>query len=104
GQGLSGRKLDSGRGSRPRVLRHLGLGPDGPALTLGAARAPRRGAVAFRLRRGHAAPAPALLGRPRRAAGGVRLALPRRPLPRPAWDAQDLLAPRACAAADGLRG
>ena len=63
-----------------------------------AARPPRRRPAALRLRRGHAAPAAALLDRPRRPRGDLPHALPRRPLPRPARDAEDVLAAdaRAC--------
>ena len=60
-KGLSRATLDSQpHGSRPRLLRHLGLGSDGPARPVGAPRAPRRRAAAVRLRRGHAAAAAAL--------------------------------------------
>ena len=56
-----------------------------------------------RLRRGHAAPAAALLRRARRAARDLPDALPRRPLPRPAGDAEDVRSPGPRGAADRLR-
>ena len=57
----------------------------------------RRGrrAASLRLRRGNAAAAPGLGGRARRPARGLLHALPRRPLPRPAGDAEDVRAARA---------
>ena len=64
-----------------------------------AARAARRRPAALRLRRGHAAPAAALVGRARRSRGDLHHALPRRPLPRAARDAEDVLAPDAGRAA-----
>ena len=67
------------------------------------ARPPRRRAAALRLRRGDAAPAAALRRRARRPPRGLPHALPRRPLPRPARDAEDVRAPRPRAAADDLR-
>src|SRR6266545_1626211 len=54
-------------------------------------------------RRGHAAPAPPLDGGPRRAPRRRPDALPRRPLSRPAGDAEDLRAPRARGAPHRLR-
>ena len=65
----------------------LGTSASAPTARRGtalAARAARRRPPALRLRRGHAAPAPALLDRARRPRGDLRHPLPRRPLPRPA--------------------
>ena len=90
-------------GSRPRLPRHLGQRTDRAPLAAGAARPPRRRPAALRLRRGHAAPAAALERRPRRPARDLPHALPRRPLPRPARDAEDVRAPRPRRAAHDLR-
>ena len=77
--------------------------PTASAARRRAARPPWRRAAAVRLRRGHAAPAAALGGRARRPAGGLPHALPRRPLPRPAGDAEDVRAARPRGAAHDLR-
>ena len=61
-----------------------------PARAGRAARPARRRAAALRLRRGHAAAADALDGRAARPRGDLHRALPRRPLPRPARDAEDV--------------
>src|SRR4029079_7165014 len=78
-------------------------GSDRPAGALGAARPARGRAAALRLRRGDAAPAAPLHGRLDRAPRGLPLALPRRPLPRPARDAEDVLATWPRGAARRLR-
>ena len=65
----------------------------------------RRGGdrLLVRLLGGHAAAAPAQRRRPRRARGDLPHALPRRPLPRPPGDAEDLRAAGPRGAADDLR-
>ena len=90
-------------GPRRRLPRHLGQRADRAPLAARAARPPRRRPAALRLRRGHAAPAAALDRRPRRPARDLPHALPRRPLPRPARDAEDVRAPRPRRAAHDLR-
>src|SRR5206468_7883695 len=79
-------------GPRSRVLRDIRLRADRATGPDGAARPARRRAAAVRLWRGDAAPAAPLGRRPRRAARGLRLALPRRPLPRAPRDAEDVRA------------
>src|SRR5919197_6355400 len=91
------------RGLGSRLLRDLRLRADRAPGSHGPARAPRRRAAALRLRRGHATPVAALGGRPGGAARGLRLAFPRRPLPRPAGNAEDVRAARARGADHGLR-
>src|SRR5215475_7794458 len=104
GGDLHGRRAYTcARGPRPRVLRHLRLGAHRSAGADGPARAPRRRAAALRLRRGDTAANAAFDGGPGRASRGLPDALPRRPLPRPAGDAQDVRAPRAGARPDRLR-
>ena len=90
-------------GPRHRVPRHVGQCADRTARAKRPSRAAGRRAPALRLRRGHAAPAPALDGRARRSARDLPHALPRRPLPRPAGDAEDVRAPRPRRAAHRLR-
>ena len=98
-----GIRAEFARGSRRRLPRHRRLGADRAPLADRADGAPRRRPAADRLRRGDTAPAHALEHRPGRAAGGLPHALPRRPLPRPAGDAEDVRAPRPRAADHDLR-
>src|SRR3989304_5471042 len=86
---LGAARSSSGAASEARSLGK----PAGPAPPHEPARPARGRAAALRLRRGDAAPAPALGDRARRAARDLPHALPRRPLPRPAGDAADVLAP-----------
>src|SRR5690242_8802730 len=81
--------LESPGGSRPRVPRHGRLDADRATGTGGVAHPARQRAAPVRLRRGDATAAPAVVDRPTRPAGGLPHPLPRRPLPRPAGDAQD---------------
>ena len=96
-------RLDLARGSRPRLPRDLGLGPDRAAGADRAARPARGRAAALRLREGHTAAAPALH------VGLIELReifldpLPRRPLPRAAGDDEDVRAARPRDADDDLR-
>src|SRR5207248_3651645 len=90
-------------GPRPGLPRHVRERADGEARPDGAAAPPRWRPPALRLRRGHAAPADALDGRPARPRADLHLALPCRPLPRPARDAEDVRAAPARAAAHRLR-
>src|SRR4051794_20452397 len=92
-----------GDGSRPGLPRHIGLRADGEPEPRRAARAARRRPAAVRLRRGHPAPALALVGRAPRPRRDLPHALPRRPFPRATGDAQDLCAPRPRGAVDDLR-
>ena len=95
--------LDWRRGSRRRLPRHGRLDADRSSRSFRHARPPGRREAALRLRRGHAAAAPALGRRPRRAARDLPDPLPRRPLPRPARNAEVVRAPRPRGAADPLR-
>src|SRR5581483_4954693 len=87
--------LESRDGPRRRLPRHRGLDADRAARAGGRARAARRRAAAFRLRRGDAAPVAAFGGRPPRPAGDLLHALPRRPHARTAGAAEDVRAARA---------
>ncbi|CAA9486269.1 MAG: Ribonuclease Z, partial [uncultured Solirubrobacterales bacterium] len=89
-------------GSRRPLRRHRRLGPERAAGAAGDAREPRWRPPAVRLRRGHAASAPALDGTGR-ARGDLHHPLPRRPCPRPPRHAQDLRSARTRAAAERLR-
>ncbi len=93
----------SARGPRSRLPRHVGQRSDCEPGAGGAARAARRRSLALRLRRGDTAAADALDGRPAGHRGDLHHAFPRRPLPRPAGNAEDLPAPSAGAPADGVR-
>ena len=90
------------RGPRRHVHRHRRLGSDRAARPAVHARAARRRPAAVRLRRGHAAPAPAL-DRPAGPRGDLPDPFPRRPLPRAAGDAEDVRPARARGAAHDLR-
>src|SRR5919197_4322825 len=84
------------------LRRHGRLGADRAAGLARDPDAPRRRPAALRLRRGHPAPAPAH-GRAARHRGGLPHAPARRPLARPARDAQVLRPARPRRAARGLR-